>query len=227
MRATTSFILTIMACLCFAVAAHAQQPAKPDTLPDLTPNTVVKPTYGYVAPKETLSPGESTMVSPEPEWANKKRKERKVSAEEIFAKLPLDVQDQILAETAEANANCNKYKTYAQFHNCECLATHFFEERVFSPEDHKDRIVGRISSECVSLPGAAGYGFSQCTVGMRYMLKPERSTEYCKCFANEFAKGYQLSPYPDYDNIRAVNRRTNSACLKKLSTPSSPIVGLP
>lgn len=197
----------------------------PATLPDLTPDVINKSVPGYVAPESAADAGESSMVSPEPEWSNPRRPDRKINADEIFAQLPYDVQNQILNETQDVNRECNNYNIYSQFHDCECLAGEFFEERVFSPEDHKDAIVGRISSDCVSVPGAAGYGYDQCLSAMRYVLKTDHTSEFCKCFALEFAKNYELSPYPDFDNIRAINGRTSTYCLKQSS--SSPVKGLP
>lgn len=222
--AALTFALMAFVSLCAPLSAQAQTPAPaapPATLPDLRPDAVTKPEYGYVPPTTKLEPGESSILSSEPQWAGRPRKSRATEAEAVFQSLPVEVQNMILTETQTVNNECHLYSTYAQFHDCECLGSVFFEERVLTPEETKDQIVARVSGECVSVPGLAGYGYDQCMSTMIYVLKDNRIEEYCKCFALEFAKGYEQSPYPDFDNVRAINGRAHPICIGKLGTGST------
>lgn len=216
-----------------AASAHAQpvmleaQPlpgdiaAPPDAastpaLPNLTPDIIEQHTYGFTPPADLPDRGQSTVNPRMEPWEKPRRPDRARQAEEIFAKLPYETQSQILDETYDVHRQCNVYQTYAQFHDCDCIGSVYFEERVFDPESSRDAIVGRVSSACVSLPGAAAFGYDQCVAGMRYVLVPARADDFCKCFALQFGKNYQQSPYPNFDNIRALSKRTNDYCIRSV-----------
>lgn len=189
--------------------------AAPATLPDLTPDAVKAPTYGYTPPA-SIEDGKSTIDPRLEPWEKERRPERAQEAEALFAKLPVNIQNQILDETHYVHRQCGIYQTYAQFHDCDCIGSIYFEERVLDPESSRDAIVGRISGYCVSLPGAAAFGYGQCASAMRYMLVPSRADEYCKCYAVQFGKNYQRNPSPDFDNIRALGKRTTSYCIQNV-----------
>lgn len=180
----------------------------------LAPEASAPATTAPAAPTANV-PGQST-ISPrhEPWHKQDDRAQRAQQAQIIFPKLPYEIQNQILSETHEAHRQCNVYGTYAQFHDCDCVGSVFFDERVLDPESSKDAIIARIARHCVSLPGAAAYGYSQCHAGMRFVLVPQRAEDFCKCYALEFGKNYQRSPYPDFDNLRALGKRTNSHCIR-------------
>ncbi len=188
--------------------------ATQNNTPNLTPDDIKKPSHGFTAPT-TTTPGQSTISPRHEPWAKPDdRAERARQAQIIFPKLPVNIQNHILSETYEAHRQCNVYGTYAQFHDCDCVGSVFFDERVLDPESSKDAIIARIAKHCVSLPGVAAYGYSQCHAGMRFVLVPQRADDYCKCYALEFGKNYQRSPYPDFDNLRALGKRTNSYCIR-------------
>ena len=232
MRLLLALLLTMGMGPLLAATAHAQpamleaqpllsppettaQTPTPETIsPNLTPDTITPRTYGFTAPTEDSS-GRST-ISPrhEPWQKDDDRQKRAAQAQAIFAKLPAAVQDQILNEAQDAHRQCNLYGIYAQLHDCDCIGSVYFDERVLDPESAKDTIVGRIARQCVSLPGASAYGYAQCHSGMRFVLVPQRAEDFCKCYATEFGKNYQRSPYPDFDNIRAIGKRTNSHCIR-------------
>lgn len=185
-----------------------------NNVPDLTPHDITPRTYGFTPPT-TAAPGQSTVSPRHEPWIKQDdRAQRARQAQVVFAKLPYEVQNQILDETQEAHRQCNVYGTYAQFHDCDCVGSVYFDERVLDPESSKDAIIARIARHCVSLPGASAYGYSQCHAGMRFVLVPQRAEDFCKCYAIEFGKNYQRSPYPDFDNIRALGKRTNSYCIR-------------
>lgn len=226
--------LMIVTGLCGATAAYAQpalsetpatQQAAPATLPDLSPDVIKKETPGYQAPSSVANEEKSVIVPSQEPWRKEKPKRQDGrSAEEVFATLPADIQKQILDEAEGVNRQCNQYNLYSQFHNCECLGTRYFEERVFNPEASKDTIVGEISGECASIAGVAGYGYDMCVTSMRKVLVQERLGAYCTCYANTLAEGYKQNPYPDFDNLRGLGQKANSVCIRKV--PGA-IVGMP
>ncbi len=211
------------------VRAQPAQLSAPATetpaLPDLTPDVITKPGNGYQAPANPLNEGESVIAPSQEPWQKEKAKRKGgKTADEVFATLPTEIQSQILDETHSVHNQCTQYKIYAQLHNCECLGSRYFEERVFSPEQSKDTIVGAISGECTSVPGVAGYGFDQCIAAMRYVVHETHMSAFCNCFANTLAENYQRSPWPDFENLRALTSKSNATCLKKV--PGA-IIGLP
>ncbi len=184
------------------------------TLPDLSPDIISNDPAGFEPPTD-ITPESESVISPimEP-WQNAPRKRWKgKTADEIFMTLPVDVQNLILEETYKVNADCHNYAIYSQFHDCECMGSAFFEERVFDPEISKDTLVGKISGECASIPGVAGYGFSQCLASMRFILVKQRVDDFCTCFANTLAENYKTNPEPDFANLRALSTRANRTCL--------------
>lgn len=199
-----------------APVAAAPDTPSPVTLPDLSPDVLNAPVRTYEAPAG-ITPDTKSVISPamEPWQKEKKKRWKGKTADEVFLTLPYDVQSQILDETYKVNAECNNYKIYSQFHNCECMGSHYFEERVFNPEISKDTLVGRISGECASIPGVAGYGYDQCLASMRFLLIKSRVGDYCTCFANTLAENYKISPSPDFSHLRALSSKTNTQCLAK------------
>jgi len=196
------------------VAAPADTTLPVATLPDLSPDIIGKDPAGFEAPAG-ITPESESVISPMMEpWQNAPRKRWKgKTADEIFLTLPYDVQNLILEETYKVNAECHNYSIYSQFHDCECMGSHFFEERVFNPEASKDTLVGKISGECASIPGVAGYGFNQCLASMRFILVKQRIDDFCTCFANALAENYKINPEPDFANLRALSTRANRTCL--------------
>lgn len=226
--------MMITAALLSAGIAQAQAPVmleNPEAtpapiimLPDITPDVIDRSTPAYQAPNLSAEEGQSIIAPSLEPWQKAPRKKyRGKNADDIFLTLPYDIQSLILDETYSVNAECHQYSTYAQFHDCECLGSRYFEERVFNPEDNKDSIVGRISGECASIGGVAGYGYDQCLSGMRYVLVAARTEDYCTCFANKLAENYVQSPSPDYDNLRALSSRTNTYCLQKVKSSVKPV----
>lgn len=200
--------------------AQTKTPVMPSTkppasaTPNLTPDTIKPHSYGFTPPSGTPE-GQSTVSPRHEPWEKKdNRAERAELAQKVFHKLPADIQDRILAETYEAHHKCTIYETYAQFHDCDCVGSVFFDERVLDPESSKDVILSNVARHCVFVPGVAAYGYSQCHAGMRFVLVPQRADDYCKCYAEEFGKNYQRSPYPDFDNIRAIGKLANNHCIR-------------
>lgn len=226
-------ILTITAVLAFPICsalAQTETPALLDSgagvpattteqtldVPDLTPDILDD------GPKEQVqtvpAKDDKSVIAPymEPWQKREVRTFKGKSADEIFQSLPMESQDQILAESQKVFNECNHYKIYSQFHDCECLGSTYFEERVFTPEKSRDTIMGKIAGECTSEPGVAAYGHDKCLNSLSLALDSRHAEEFCKCYALTFAKHYKDNPYPDFQNLRALSSRTGSDCLKKV-----------
>lgn len=226
--------IVILAGLCLPLASPAthaqgsetlQAPSdilnSPASLPDLTPETIdpyaEKPMDmpTFEDDQSTIAPNAATPAL-EP-WQQEKRKTYNgQTADDIFWTLPKDVQDQILAETYDVHNQCKKYELYMKFHDCDCLGSRFFDERVFTPEATRDQISNKITSDCVSTASIAGYAYEECVSRSIRMLNVDKLDEFCTCYSNMYADEYKLSPYPDYTNLRQVGIRSNRACFKKV-----------
>lgn len=210
-------VLSLMMAVGLMSAQHTWAQEQPATLPNLSPDILTAPVREYESPVG-ITPNTPSVIAPsmEPWQKSTKKRWKGKTADEIFMTLPYESQNQILDETYKVNAECNHYTIYSQFHNCECMGAEYFEERVFNPEISKDTLVGRISGECASIPGVAGYGYNQCLSSMRYILIKSRVEDYCTCFANKLAENYKISPGPDFGHLRALSARTNTYCLTKV-----------
>lgn len=198
-------------------AAELPMPGQAKTnVPNLTPDMLDN------TPKEQVQtlPAEDgqSIIAPymEPWQKREPRKFKGKSADEIFKTLPVESQNQILDESQKVFNECHHYKLYSQFHDCECLGSTYFEERVFNPENSRDTIMGKIAGECTSEPGVAAYGHDKCMNSLSLILDSRHMDEFCKCYALTFAKHYKDNPDPDFRSLRAISSRTNTDCLKQV-----------
>lgn len=188
-----------------------------DTLPDLSP-TPNQRREGMEMP--ALPEENSVMRSADPAWHQPEEKpKREHSAEKVFRQLPPDVQKQILDESHKVNQECKGYELYAQLHDCDCMGTRYFEERVFNPEIYPETLKNKLASECTNDAGVAGYAYDQCEATMVITIQPDKLEEYCKCYALQMAESYKNSPSADYGYLRAIGSSANSYCMKTMKTP--------
>jgi|JI10StandDraft_1071094.scaffolds.fasta_scaffold21785_5 hypothetical protein len=201
-----------------APAAAAQDSAHDaNTLPDLSP-TPNQRREGMEMPE---MPDSSSVIKPaDPAWHQPEEKPtRQHSAEKIFNQLPPEVQKQILDESHKVNQECKGYELYAQLHDCDCMGTRYFEERVFNPEIYPETLKHKLASECTNDAGVAGYANDQCMDTMVITIRPDKLEEYCKCYALQMAERYKNNPSADYGYLRALGSGSHTYCMKSLKTP--------
>lgn len=201
--------------------------AAPDTAPGATSNTNTLPDLaptpnqrrqGMEMPE--LPDSSSVMKSADPAWRQPEEKPtRQHSAEKIFNQLPPEVQKQILDESHKVNQECKGYELYAQLHDCDCMGTRYFEERVFNPEKYPETLKHELASECTNDAGVAGYANDQCMNTMVITIRPDKLEEYCKCYALQMAESYKNNPSADYGYLRALGSSSHSYCMKSMKTP--------
>lgn len=192
--------------------------AEDAVLPDIVPTPVEKRSGGMEMPilddkDSVIKPIDGSIQPP----VEKPRLQR--SADEIFRMLPTIVQADILNESYSVHVECSRYTIYSQLHDCDCVGSRFFEERVFHPEKTKETMVHELSGECASEAGAAGYGYEKCLNVMRLAILPARLEEYCTCYGNKLGESYLNSPSADYGNLRYLGDKTNAYCMKTLGNP--------
>lgn len=137
------------------------------------------------------------------------------SGNPVFESLLPEIQDEILAESEMVQQNCERDANYAFFHDCECIAIRFIQERLErGPEAHWLNIRNGIRSQCVNVPGIAGHSFDYCmntlgplSSGTRN-LPDDQLEEHCRCFARTMARNYDSAPNPNYRYIS--HMRVNS-----------------
>ena len=140
-----------------------------------------------------------SFAMPKNAWSQKllpeanQEEEETLDPQEIFPQLPVEIQEEILAESEQVFKECEYEKGYARYRDCRCLAVKFMDERTIrGPEEDKLKIWYSVQDECKFEEGIAGESFRQCmsTNAKSDMKKVE---QYCNCFANSIAKLYKES----------------------------------
>lgn len=133
----------------------------------------------------------------------------------LFNQLPEDVQNNILDESREFETYCLGIDTYSEYHDCECLAHRFFEERVKrGPRQHMYSLFGDLKRECPDIAGMAGKSYDSC---MRIMVsQPENIEKVCTCYANNLARAYAEHPNPDYRYVMDLGSNVMVKCRMKV-----------
>lgn len=113
----------------------------------------------------------------------------------IFLALPPEMQEEILDEAIGFQVECNRKRTYATFHDCECLSLRYLEERLLrGPEASADSIEYHIAHECTNPASIAGFAYGRCFRLYQTTTRPDDLERTCECYANEFAQRYANRP---------------------------------
>lgn len=141
--------------------------------------------------KEVLVPGQDTPVPSEEQYI-----------------LPENIPDILMAEVMDIKNNCDASGLYATYHDCNCIAVKFLDERLKSdPDTPKERVKKIVENRCPNTPAIAGFMYTSC-VSFRKRDDPEGYVSFCTCAANEVAKRY--SEHPDM-NLRYIRRLKKEA----------------
>jgi hypothetical protein len=139
----------------------------------------------------------------------------------LFDSLPRDIQDQIMAEAASVEQQCEQDPMYPYYHDCQCLGTKFIDARLNNPDARQENLRFNIRTQCVNTPGIAGYNYNYCYNKASFMvpaaqkMNDKQRDEYCKCFARTTAKMYEDAPDPSYSHITQQQVAAFGACANK------------
>ena len=157
-------------------------------------------------------------------YADEEKKSRSEEAFAIYNQLPPEDQKRLMEETTKVEATCLSKGLFSSFHDCTCVATRFFEERIFKPELNYSiiQLADIYAEECPNLPGVAGHAFKQCkgtyATALSYNLE-----EFCTCYANEYAQIFSKDARAFIPHMAKVGARAMIACDKQgMASPLNP-----
>lgn len=142
------------------------------------------------------APGQSAMPVA-PGTPKKDRYQPTPDLTHVFASLPPDMQEELLAEMDNAHRICAGSVSYRIYHDCDCIAVKFLDRRLMKgPEFGFSNLMYEVSRECVNEVEIAGNEFQRCLMRMQqYGDKyKEKSLAMCECVGNEYAKAYAAVP---------------------------------
>lgn len=178
------------------------------------------PAYAQEAGGALLAPEKSSQIlSATPEIRLKDNKEVEPDIWEKISRLPPEIQEEILDETAEAELNCKRTPHYFDYYDCSCFAIQFLKDRYEKgPEEllYAYNFSNLDLSSCVFKPSIAGEGYKRCLKFVNKTLREEDQKKVCECAALETADAFAAKPRP---NVRYVNNllvSMLSSCQRKV-----------
>lgn len=146
-------------------------------------------------------------------------------AKEIYENLPEVDKMRLIDETQEVFDYCDRKDLFSSFHDCSCVASNFFEERILAKPDPSLNIIAiadQVSSGCVNVPGVAGYAYDKCYASYTPVMKYGHE-EFCTCYANEYARLYEKDPRAYVPNMAGIGANAIATCdAKGLPSPLHP-----
>ncbi len=104
---------------------------------------------------------------------------------------PGEIPDAYFKEAQTFLEQCQLRPSLSQYHNCDCLASEYLQERLKDNAASETSIMMIIGKRCIDATEAAGYEYERC-LGNTPLLKREMlPEEYCTCFANNYARLFE------------------------------------
>jgi len=145
-------------------------------------------------------------------------------ANEVYSQLTPQEQERLVQETQEVYDYCNGRELFASLHDCRCVASNFFEERIVNPVV-SNSIIGiadSVADNCPNIPGVAGYAYTQCYSSHASTI-PYGIEDYCRCYANKFAELYEANPSSSLQYLSGLGANAMLQCdAEGLPTPLNP-----
>jgi hypothetical protein len=209
-----------------AVQPPLQSPARLEAAPAPTPTPTPAPataTASTSAPTSTSTGGSLSADNPAyviPGMPTKQEEknddDRDPLKDPIFLSLPQNLQDQIMDESHQYNRDCKVLSSYATFHNCDCIALHYMNERLHHPDMTRGDIRDKIRLDCVDAPSIANYSYNSC-LQLFAPLFPKILTPLCECYARDYALAYAAKPNVSSQYQAQLGVEIISKCRTKLT----------
>ncbi len=208
--------------LCFhVVPALAQEEERRQLLQPTAPEETPQEEESFLpsirppvetAPRGTLNTPEQTRKTPE--LNIDKHDKGTISTMDLLLSLSPEMQKELLDEAQHAHDSCAQIKLYSHFHDCECIAATFLDERMkVGMEMPYENVVSRINSQCVNAPGIAGHSYDVCyDVSVLKAISDKRLDEMCRCFAKRITDLYVKDPVPKSTYIHYMHREALEYC---------------
>jgi hypothetical protein len=102
-----------------------------------------------------------------------------------------NVPTSFLKEADAFRKYCAATPSLNDYYNCDCLSSKFLDTRIKQPKAGRDAIMLEIDKECPDATGAAVQLYGQCLGSAKILGQGKNPQEYCKCFANTYARLYE------------------------------------
>jgi hypothetical protein len=109
------------------------------------------------------------------------------AGEEAFTK------EQALAEAKSYQRSCETDPVYSKKFHCDCLAAELYAARLDGDTYDASNVLNRVLKKCVNIEDTAGNAYKSCQV-MTSSDSKARKDEYCRCYANAYAKIFAARP---------------------------------
>ena len=139
------------------------------------------------------------------------------TAEEEDTALPEDlaeIPDEFIDEAVAFNERCLKDVYLSRNYDCDCLAARYLDTRIaFGPKRSESSILLHIENSCKNPVNIAGAHYEQCMSNGVLYPNVKDLKSYCECYANSFAKAYQLSERNPSVRLRiALHEQASISC---------------
>jgi hypothetical protein len=123
-----------------------------------------------------------------------------------------EIPEILLREMDDVQRSCQENYFYSSFHNCECIAITFLDERIKSdPRRSRDAVLTSVQSKCANDAGVAGYVYTGCADFLSYKI-PDAYEGVCTCVANRVAQRYARAPLPNIRYVENIRRDAYTEC---------------
>jgi hypothetical protein len=149
----------------------------------------------------------------------------KFERSERFEQLPSEQQARIGAEGRYVYDYCKGRQTFAQLHDCRCVASQLVEVRIDeegrpldrNEQESRTKLIGkadRVADACPNKAGAASYAYQSCT-GAYGARMAEGLEAFCTCYADTFATAYMNDPNSYLPHIKKLGVFAIQECERK------------
>lgn len=114
-----------------------------------------------------------------------------LKADSTFASFSDAEQQVLLTEAMEVFDKCVGKKSYATYHDCECLKEKFVHARMADTDTHQNFLLSRLSKSCPNIPGIKTMAFNGCE---NISISKDQPEGFCACVADSVAEQYAAKP---------------------------------
>ena len=125
-----------------------------------------------------------------------------------------DIPDAYFAEAKAYNDQCRGTPHLNNYYDCDCMAARLLDQRIQrGPDVNQSSILLKLGGKCKNAANMAGSEYSKCMTSYFNLPKNIPAEEYCSCFANTYAKIFELSnAKPSAKLSMAIHKRASLSC---------------
>lgn len=134
----------------------------------------------------------------------------------VFDTLPADIQEEIIEEAEKARSLCEQRSNMAVFHDCDCIAANFLEERARDPASNRTILVSKLTKQCPNVPGIAGKAYQDCKT-VSGSMDFNVAEAFCTCVGNRTATAFSERPTDRLSGITSLTVGARTQCMQELN----------